>query len=108
MGRVVSGGGTVPVTEDLIEAARSPRGGWTRAGLALLGVPWPPPKGWRRRLPGRRIPRADAERLLRGSAPAAEPEPPAAPLSRLEQLARANEAMAADGWWGWPLKGGES
>jgi hypothetical protein len=41
-------------------------------------------------------------------APSRQEPQPAAPLSRLEQLARENEAMAADGWWGWPLKGGES
>ena len=33
-----------------IEAARSPRGGWTRATLAGWGVPWPPPSGWLRAL----------------------------------------------------------
>lgn len=31
-----------------IEAAKTRRGGWTRATLASWGVPWPPPKGWRR------------------------------------------------------------
>jgi len=41
------------LTEEEIEAGRSPRGGWTRAQLAEWGVPWPPPKGWRRRLTGR-------------------------------------------------------
>jgi hypothetical protein len=29
-----------------IEAARSPRGGWTRETLAAWGIPWPPPAGW--------------------------------------------------------------
>jgi hypothetical protein len=38
------------VGEDVIDAARSPRGGWTKAQLAEWGVPWPPPKGWRRAL----------------------------------------------------------
>lgn len=38
------------VTAEEIEAARSPRGGWTKATLAKWGVPWPPPKGWRQRL----------------------------------------------------------
>ncbi|MEU3595148.1 DUF6083 domain-containing protein [Streptomyces filamentosus] len=33
-----------------IEAARTPRGGWTRAQLAAWGVPWPAPKGWKQRL----------------------------------------------------------
>jgi hypothetical protein len=33
-----------------IDAARTPDGGWTRDQLAEWGVPWPPPKGWRKRL----------------------------------------------------------
>lgn len=37
-------------TEAEIEAARSPRGGWSRDQLAAWGIPWPPPKGWRRAL----------------------------------------------------------
>lgn len=28
------------------EHATAPKGGWTRAQLKLLGVPWPPPHGW--------------------------------------------------------------
>lgn len=38
------------LTEEEIEAARSPAGGWSKATLAGWGVPWPPPKGWRHRL----------------------------------------------------------
>lgn len=38
------------VTPTAIMDARSPRGGWTRDALAKLGVPWPPPKGWKKRL----------------------------------------------------------
>jgi hypothetical protein len=34
-------------SEREIEAAKTPRGGWTRAQLAEWGVPWPPPKGWK-------------------------------------------------------------
>jgi hypothetical protein len=33
-----------------IDAARTPRGSWTKAQLAEWGVPWPPPRGWRKRL----------------------------------------------------------
>ena len=40
------------LTHEEIEAARSPKGGWTKKQLAEWGVPWPPPKGWRRRLEG--------------------------------------------------------
>jgi hypothetical protein len=34
-------------TEAEIEAAMTPRGGFSKESLAELGVPWPPPKGWR-------------------------------------------------------------
>lgn len=30
--------------------APTARGGWTKAKLASMGVPWPPPKGWLTRL----------------------------------------------------------
>lgn len=40
---------TVP-TQAEIDAARTPRGGWTREQLAAWGVSWPPPKGWRKAL----------------------------------------------------------
>ena len=38
------------VSAEEIEAARSPRGGWTRATLAAWDIPWPPPAGWRQAL----------------------------------------------------------
>ena len=38
------------VTREEIDAARTPKGGWTRAQLEAWGVPWPPPKGWLRAL----------------------------------------------------------
>jgi hypothetical protein len=31
-----------------IEAQKTASGGWTRMALAAWGIPWPPPKGWRR------------------------------------------------------------
>lgn len=40
---------TRPSKEE-IEAAKTPNGGWTRATLAQWGVPWPPPKGWKKAL----------------------------------------------------------
>lgn len=51
-----------PLTAPEIDAQRSERGGWTRATLAGWGVPWPPPKGWRKALlrgetPEYRLPR---------------------------------------------------
>jgi hypothetical protein len=33
-----------------VERARTPNGGWTQKQLALWGVPWPPPHGWKKDL----------------------------------------------------------
>lgn len=38
------------VSKSEIMAARTERGGWTRAQLAEWGVPWPPPRGWQKSL----------------------------------------------------------
>ena len=38
------------ISREEIEAARSSAGGWSRDQLAAWGVPWPPPKGWKRAL----------------------------------------------------------
>lgn len=37
-------------TADDVESAKTPRGGFSRESLRQLGVPWPPPKGWRKRI----------------------------------------------------------
>jgi hypothetical protein len=36
--------------KDKIKALQTEKGGWTKKDLATLGVPWPPPKGWRKAL----------------------------------------------------------
>ncbi|MET7649251.1 hypothetical protein ABZS83_37655 [Streptomyces sp. NPDC005426] len=36
-----------------IEAAKTPKGAWTRAQLAEWGIPWPPEKGWKEALVAR-------------------------------------------------------
>lgn len=33
-----------------IEAAKTPAGGYDKQQLAKWGVPWPPPKGWKKKL----------------------------------------------------------
>jgi ribonuclease HI len=33
-----------------IESLKTSNGGWTRERLARWGVPWPPPKGWKKKL----------------------------------------------------------
>lgn len=40
----------MPMTHEEIDVARTPNGGWTKAQLSKWGVPWPPPKGWKRAL----------------------------------------------------------
>jgi ribonuclease HI len=52
------------VTHAFIEAGASDRGGWTRDQLELLGVEWPPPHGWRRRVAGKPIDQGVADRFL--------------------------------------------
>ena len=46
-----------------IEAGKSARGQWTAKTLASWGVPWPPPKGWKRMLieagPGNPLPQQE-------------------------------------------------
>lgn len=51
----------VEIDYEMLDAARTSRGGWSRAQLQVLGVPWPPPTGWMRRTVGRRVRRADFE-----------------------------------------------
>ncbi len=38
------------ITEKDIDAAKTAAGGWSRETLAAWGVPWPPPKGWKKAL----------------------------------------------------------
>lgn len=42
------GGSFFPKT--WVELEMTENGGWTRATLAKWGVPWPPPKGWKKKL----------------------------------------------------------
>jgi hypothetical protein len=39
-------------TREEIANARTGNGGWTKKQLAAWGVPWPPPKGWKKALEG--------------------------------------------------------
>jgi hypothetical protein len=38
------------ISAEEIEQAKSEKGGWTKKALAVWGVPWPPPKGWKESL----------------------------------------------------------
>jgi hypothetical protein len=49
--RMKSGKEYIEVPSDQeIEDARTARGGWTKETLARWGVPWPPPRGWKKAL----------------------------------------------------------
>lgn len=37
---------TIVLTRDIIEAARTPNGGFTKSQLAAIGIDWPPPQDW--------------------------------------------------------------
>lgn len=55
---------TVELTDEMIEAGKSDAGGWNREQLALIGVAWPPPKGWKRSVLGKHVERETLERFL--------------------------------------------
>ena len=38
-----------PALEEIMQA-QTPNGGWTKITLAKWGVPFPPPKGWKKKL----------------------------------------------------------
>ncbi len=62
------------ITDAQIEAAKSPKGGFTRATLAAWGVPWPPVKGWRKALiEGRPIPKRRRQRSRANGRKTSEP-----------------------------------
>lgn len=52
------------ITEELITAGTSERGGFSKRQLALLGVDWPPVSGWKKAIIGRSISEEDAEEFL--------------------------------------------
>lgn len=43
------------ITDQWLRDNMSPRGGWTKAQFAAIGVPWPPPKGWKLAVIGQEI-----------------------------------------------------
>ncbi len=54
----------VMITEALINQGKSVKGGWTQEQLTLLGVEWPPQKGWKKRACGKLISESIAQRFL--------------------------------------------
>ena len=52
------------ITHQLIESGMSDMGGWSRNQLALIGVPWPPKRGWKSRIVGNDISDSSAARFV--------------------------------------------
>jgi len=52
------------ISESLLEAGKSIRGGWNRKQMDILGESWPPREGWQKNVIGRDISGDDAERYL--------------------------------------------
>lgn len=59
------------ISEEFLSRISSRKDGWNRLQLELLGVAWPPPQGWKRRLLGQEISEETARRLeaLRDTTP---------------------------------------
>lgn len=53
--KVIQEDATVELTKDIIEAARTPNGGFTKSQLAAIGIDWPPPQGWIEKKVGTKI-----------------------------------------------------
>ena len=78
----------VRITESLLDAGRSDRGGLNKNQLAVLGIDWPPAKGWKRQLIGMEIPdeAADSFLALRKTSNTKQRVPPSRPKKTCEVL----------------------
>jgi hypothetical protein len=54
----------VTLNRELLDIAATRSGGYTKTQLASIGVPWPPPKHWKRSATGRRISREAFDGLM--------------------------------------------
>ena len=52
------------ITHQFIEDGMSGKGGWTAEQLSLLGISWPPSKGWKHMVVGSRIDDSCARKFL--------------------------------------------
>lgn len=43
------------LTHEMLQDAKTPAGGYNKAQLAILGIEWPPKKGWPRKLVGKEV-----------------------------------------------------
>ena len=59
--------GLITVNREVLAMAKTRKGGYTRAQLDAIGVPWPPPKRWKSGVVGRRIPQQAFDALMDGA-----------------------------------------
>ncbi len=52
------------ITEQVLKEAESINGAWSRKQLETIGIKWPPPKGWKKRIIGTHINESKIEKLL--------------------------------------------
>ena len=64
MGRRRRKRGGETLTREILELGKSSQGGWSRKQLELLGVAWPAPRGWQRKVIGRRFKRSIVVKFL--------------------------------------------
>lgn len=57
----------VEVTDEFLRMNTTSRGQWTAAQLAVLGVPWPPPNGWKKRVLGMKISAHTADEFVKAA-----------------------------------------
>ena len=52
------------ISDDLIKSGESGNGGWNKQQLAVLGINWPPYRGWRKCIIGKSISDSDAKKFI--------------------------------------------
>lgn len=52
------------ITEQVLKDAESINGAWSRKQLEIIGVKWPPPKGWKKKILGTEIEYSKIKKLL--------------------------------------------
>ncbi len=53
------------ISKEFILSGKTKNGGWTKEQLALIGVNWPPEKGWMKRIEGKEITNSQASKFQR-------------------------------------------
>lgn len=49
----------IKLTHERLEKAKTPKGGYNAAQLKIIGIGYPPKKGWKKELEGKMIPLSD-------------------------------------------------